>query len=100
MTALNTIKRLYGPANVLVVQLPDLGGDSRAFRQSLQNATGLRVLDLAASCPLTPADFHKLDSHPNRMGYQRLLGCLKRNPTISQFALTPGSMAQPTGRSN
>lgn len=100
VTALNSIKTLYGPANVLVVQLPDLGGDSTAFRQSLQNTTGLRVLDLAASCPLTPADFHQLDNHPNRRGYQKLLGCLKRNPTISHFALTPGSMAKPTGRPN
>lgn len=86
--ALGAIKALYGPANVLVVQLPDLGGDSTTFRRSLQSATGLEVINLAASCPLTPADFHRLDNHPNSRGYRKLLNCLTSNPTISRFALS------------
>ena len=100
LTALDNIKRWYGPANVLVVQLPDLGGNSSAFRKSLQKATGLRVLDLAASCPLSHAEFHKLDNHPNLRGYEKLLSCLKRNHTIRQFALSPGLMAKPIRRTN
>ena len=89
LAAMERIKALYGTANVLLVQLPDRPGKpgSTDFAQQLQAASGLTVRNLAARCPLTKQQFHRLDNHPNSSGYRRLEACVARDPVIQQFVL-------------
>lgn len=87
--ALQRIKALYGPANVLLVQLPDRPGQqaSTGFGEHLQTITGLTVHNLAARCPLSKDQFHRLDNHPNSSGYRKLQTCVANDPVIRRFVL-------------
>ena len=94
LAALQDIRQRYGANNVLLVQLPDqpstrLGPSEteqrNRFGSEVVKASGLELLDLNRTCPLTSANFHTLDNHPNSSGYQRLAGCLRRNAAINAF---------------
>ena len=89
LAAMQRIKDLYGPANVLLVQLPDQAGPqtSASFAQALASSSGLTVRNLAATCPLKREQFHRLDNHPNSSGYRRLQQCITTDPVIRRFVL-------------
>lgn len=97
LESMRQIKALYGPSNVLLVQLPDQPSQppsteqgrgaqqAERFRQVLRQGTGLQVLNLEPSCKLSSTDFHRLDNHPNNSGYQKLSLCLQNNSQIRKF---------------
>lgn len=93
MNAIRNIKDLYGIANVLMIQLPDqananspgMTGKRHHFQQQLKQATGVAMIDMTASCSLDRRHFHQLDSHPNQLGYQRLMHCLRTNKQLQHF---------------
>jgi len=95
ISALNRIKALYGQPNVLLVQLPDQPQSHTktialtSFQRQLVSATGLKLIDLSASCPLESSDFHELDNHPNQSGYSKLLNCLRSQSEIEAFVHKP-----------
>lgn len=99
LQAIDSIKKLYGENRMLLVQLPDqpqpwsvaVQRQKAAFRQQLSQATGVKILDLGASCALGSEAFHRLDNHPNRLGYAQLEACLSRSPDVRSFLLTKAS---------
>ena len=87
--AIKEINKLYGKNNVLFVQLPNTYGrpdkNAKLFTKIFSEIDTNKVVNLWDSCPLEKSDFHKLDSHPNNAGYDRLKECIAKNIYINSF---------------
>ena len=73
----------YGPENVVFMHLPqkdEVNGPSEPGmeeRRSIQEAGG-KLYDGFKLCPLTTADYHIHDSHPNAQGYGKIANCVNQ----------------------
>jgi hypothetical protein len=73
----------YGPENVVFMHLPqkdEVNGPSEPGmeeRRSIQEAGG-KLYDGFKLCPLTAADYHIHDSHPNAQGYGKIANCVSQ----------------------
>ena len=85
------IINLYGKKNVLFVQLPERPGKQKEnelyFTNLFNQIFDTEVVNLWEYCTLSNKDFNELDSHPNKLGYEKIKECIKANKRISNFII-------------
>jgi hypothetical protein len=73
--------RKYGTENVAFLHLPQKketngpGALGQEARQAIRDAGGT-LFDGFKLCPLSAADYHIYDSHPNKQGYGKIAQCV------------------------
>jgi hypothetical protein len=78
--AIATLIRIYGPQNVAFLHLPQKDEAAGPWEEGLRarraiEGTGGKLYDGFKLCGLTPADYYRIDSHPNHNGYAKIAAC-------------------------